>query len=156
MSESIYEKFAREHFPRELSRGLSHSWKTDTSLRPPCHKLWYESVSWHECMRLDVLPRFDMWRFHRTWAVEKSRNTRRPRSDWLPFINTGFTYPTPRIVRVRKKGTTASRTKGGEEIRTRGTDRRGEEEGFDRRKVGQETISPFSTDKYFMRFNPSL
>lgn len=33
------------------------------------------------------------------------------------------------------------------------TDRKGE--GFDRRKVGQETISPFSTDKYFMRFNPA-
>lgn len=80
-------------------------------------------------MRFDVLPCFDMWRFHRTWAVEKSRNTRRPRSGWLPFINTGFTYPTPRIVRVRKKGTTASRTKGGEKIRTRGIDRRGKRRG---------------------------
>lgn len=71
-----------------------------------------------------------------------------PVASSLPFINTGFTYPTPRIRTCPEK---RSRTKGGEEIRTR--IERGK--GFDRRKVGQETISPFSTDKYFMRFNPA-
>ena len=71
-----------------------------------------------------------------------------PVASSLLFINTGFTYPTPRIRTCPEK---RSRTKGGEEIRTR--IERGK--GFDRRKVGQETISPFSTDKYFMRFNPA-
>lgn len=112
-------------------RAIAHG-KTDTSLLPPlpCHKLCDTRIrlAWHR--------RFTTFRYAALLSyVNESRNHGAhvdPVASSLLFINTGFTYPTPRIRTCPEK---RSRTKGGEEIRTRIERGRGSIDGKSGRKL---------------------
>lgn len=104
-----------------------------------CHKLWYESVS----------HGIDVSICGASVVREQLRNHGThvdPVASSSPLYKHGVHVADSTDPYVSGKKERRAEQK---EIRTR---QRG---GFDRRKVGQETISPFSADKYFMRFNPA-